>query len=220
MRKRPLRKPARAGTDDRLRLIAYEIHDGLCQQLAAGISFMNGYAEMRAKLPEQADELFQSGMEALNAAMHDTRELVGRLRYISGTQPHLVEAVNQLIHESHWSDAIEVSFHHDVPRNVLNYAEFNTAFRIIQESLNNVARHSRSVSARVEAIVNRGALRIRIEDDGVGVDPSHVEGDHFGIEGMRLRTALMEGRFDIDSRVGGGTRVQAEIPIGGGTVTG
>ncbi len=220
MRKRPLRRPAQAGSEDRLRLIAYEIHDGLCQQLAAGISFMNGYAEMRAKAPQQAEEVFQSGMEALNAAMYESRELVGRLRYISGAQPHFVEAVNQLIHESHWSDAIDVSFHHDVPRGSLNYAEFNTAFRIVQESLNNVARHSKSPSARVEAIVAGNVLRIRVEDDGVGFNPSHVEGEHFGIEGMRLRTALLEGRFHVDSRVGGGTRVQATIPISGGMAMG
>jgi two-component system sensor histidine kinase DegS len=206
-------RPARAGKDDRLRLIAYEIHDGLCQQLAAGIAYLNGYAEMRSKSPENGDEWFELGMQALGAAMHESRELVGRLRFLSGSHPHLVEAVNQLIHESHWSDAIDVRFHHDIPRGVLSYAEYNTAFRIIQESLNNVARHSRSKTARVEAIIDHSVLRIRVEDEGVGFDPSSVDGDRFGIEGMRLRAALLEGRLDIDSRVGRGTRVRAEIPI-------
>lgn len=220
MRKRSIPKRARAGPDDRLRLIAYEIHDGLCQQLAAGIAFLDGYAEMRSSSPKQAEELFRSGMDALNSAMHESRELVGRLRYISGAHPHLVEAVTQLIHESHWSDAVEVSFHHDVPRDCLNYAEFNTAHRIIQECLSNVARHSRSETARVEAIVSRGVLRIRVEDDGIGFDPAAVDDDHFGIEGMRLRASLIGGRFDIDSRIGIGTRVRVDIPLSGTTSTG
>jgi signal transduction histidine kinase len=214
MRKRPIRKLARTGTDDRLRLIAYEIHDGLCQQLAAGISYLSTFAETNPKAHGKDDQFFDLGMQALNAAMHESRELVGRLRQLSGSQPHLVEAINQLIHESHWSDTIEVSFHHDVPRGMLSYAEFNTTFRIIQESLNNVARHSGSETARVEAIVAGSVLRVRIEDDGIGFDPSSVNGDHFGIEGMRLRAALLEGQFDIDSRVGAGTRIRAEIPIG------
>ncbi len=214
MRKRPIRKLARTGTDDRLRLIAYEIHDGLCQQLAAGISYLSTFAETNPKAHGKDDQFFDLGMQALNSAMHESRELVGRLRQLSGSQPHLVEAINQLIHESHWSDTIEVSFHHDVPRGILSYAEFNTTFRIIQESLNNVARHSGSETARVEAIVAGCVLRVRIEDDGVGFDPSSVNGDHFGVEGMRLRAALLEGQFDIDSRVGAGTRIRAEIPIG------
>jgi two-component system, NarL family, sensor histidine kinase DegS len=220
MRKRPIRKTARSGPDDRLRLIAYEIHDGLCQQLAAGISYLTSYAETRSDSSGESDEWFDLGMQALGAAMHESRELVGRLRFLSGSHPHLVEAVNQLIHESHWSDRIEVSFHHDIPRSILSYTEFNTAFRIIQESLNNVARHSMSESARVEAIVAEDALRIRIEDEGIGFDPLSVDGDHFGIEGMRLRVALMEGRFDIDSRLGGGTHVRAEIPINGRAAAG
>lgn len=215
MRKRPTRSPMRAGSDDRLRLIAYEIHDGLCQQLAAGISFLSSYAEMSYGTNAKDDEFFKLGMQAIQAAMQESRELVGRLRCLSGSHPHLVEAVNQLIHESHWSDAIEVSFHHDVPRGVLSYAEFNTAFRIIQECLNNVARHSGSAKARVEAIVGEETLRLRIEDEGVGFLPSGVDGDHFGIEGMRMRAALIGGQFEIESSLGAGTRVSAEIPLRG-----
>lgn len=220
MRKRPIRKSAKTDAEDQVRLIAYEIHDGLCQQLAAGISYLNAYAETNSGAHAKDDELFGLGMQALNAAMHESRVLVGRLRFLSGIHPHLVEAVNQLTRESHWSDTIEVSFHHDIPRGVLSYAEFSTAFRIIQESLNNVARHSKSTVARVETILAGDVLRIQIEDEGIGFDTSRVVGDHFGIEGMRLRAETMHGHFEIDTRVGGGTRVRAEIPIGGATATG
>ena len=220
MRKRPIRKPVRTGSNDHIRLIAYEIHDGLCQQLAAGISYLSTYAETHPATDAKDDQFFQLGMQALNAAMHESRELVGRLRCLAGSHPHLVEAVNQLIHESHWSDSVHVSFHHDVPRGILSYAEFNTAFRIVQESLNNVARHSNSPTARVEAIVAGSLLRLRIEDDGVGFDPSTVEGEHFGIEGMRLRAAMLEGRLEVDSRVGVGTRIRAELPLGGPAAAG
>lgn len=216
MRKRHIRKPVMTGSDDRLRLIAYEIHDGLCQQLAAGISFLSTYASSNSGSIARNDEFFKLGMQAIEAAMQESRELVGRLRHLSGSHPHLVEAVNQLIHESHWSDAVDVSFHHDVPRGILSYAEFNTAFRIIQECLNNVARHSRSATARVEAIVTPGNLKLRIEDDGVGFVPSKIDGDHFGIEGMRLRAALHQGQFEIDSRIGVGTSIRVEIPLRNG----
>lgn len=215
MRKRPIQKPERTGSNEHIRLIAYEIHDGLCQQLAAGISYLSTYAEANPEARTKDDQFFQLGMQALNAAMHESRQLVGRLRCLSASHPHLVEAVNQLIHESHWSDAITVSFHHDVPRGILSYVEFNAAFRIIQESLNNVARHSGSTTARVEAIVAGSLLRIRIEDEGVGFDPNSVDDDRYGVEGMRLRTALLGGQFQVDSQVGAGTRVYAELPLGG-----
>ena len=215
MRKQTTPTPARIGSEDRLQLIAYEIHDGLSQQLAAGIGFLNAYAESRSPSHERHDKFFDQGMQALGAAMQDCRELVSGLRPPSGRHPHLVEAVSQLVHESHWSDSIEVSFRHDVPRDAISETEFNTAFRIIQESLNNVARHSRSTAARVEAIVAGDVLRVSVEDDGVGFDPAGVDGDHFGIEGMRLRTRLLGGQFEITSRPGGGTRVSAAIPVYG-----
>lgn len=214
MRKRSIRKPARIGPNEQLRLIAYEIHDGLCQQLAAGIAYLESHAEIRSESPKLADERFTQGMQALGAAMHESRELVRRLRCSCANHPHLVEAVNQLIYESHWSDSVDVTFHHDVPRDALSYAEFNTAFRIIQESLNNVARHSGSGSAHVEAILAGGVLRIRVEDAGAGFDPANVKGEHFGIEGMRRRVTLMKGQFELDSRAGVGTLVRAVIPVG------
>jgi two-component system sensor histidine kinase DegS len=152
-------------------------------------------------------------MQVLDQAMEEARQLVGRLRGSPADGRGLVDAVQRLIGESHWSNRLTVRFDHHVAEGALAPNEQDAAFRIIQESLNNAARHSQSEEARVRATVDCGVLRILVEDDGVGFDPWQVSGDHYGIEGMRLRAALLGGWLTVDSFAGHGTQVTAEIPL-------
>jgi signal transduction histidine kinase len=92
-------------------------------------------------------------------------------------------------------------------------------YRIVQEALNNVVKHSRA--KHVALLLDQSADRVSliIEDDGVGFDteqrfPSH----RFGVMGMRERTALLAGTFDIESTPGRGTTVAVRIPLPHGEV--
>ena len=87
------------------------------------------------------------------------------------------------------------------------------AFRIVQEALTNVVRHAgvREAAILIEAVDER--LRLRVEDQGSGFDPARVtSATTIGLTGMQERARLLGGRFSIDSRVGRGTRVEAELP--------
>ncbi len=97
------------------------------------------------------------------------------------------------------------------------------AFRIVQEAVNNCARHARPTKVGVHVTSRDGSLHLEIEDDGVGFDVVEVAarartGEAVGLEGMRERAEIAGGTFRVDSVPGRGTRVAAEIPLpdGGG----
>jgi signal transduction histidine kinase len=92
----------------------------------------------------------------------------------------------------------------------------NTAlFRIAQEALTNVVRHSQAGHARVELAYGGDAVSVCVEDDGRGFDLSALSKSKrpaWGLVGMEERASLLRGRLDLQSKLGRGTRVEVTIP--------
>jgi PAS domain S-box-containing protein len=82
-----------------------------------------------------------------------------------------------------------------------------TLFRILQESLNNVAKHSQASEVRIRFIEKNKSLSLLIEDNGVGFDPAVHKDQSFGLLGIRERALMMGGKTRISSAPGKGTRV-------------
>jgi PAS domain S-box-containing protein len=91
------------------------------------------------------------------------------------------------------------------------------AYRIVQEALTNVARHAGAKEAAVRIWPDQNTLVVQIEDKGVGFDPQAVlaSGTSSGLAGMRERAYLLGGQLTVESALGAGTRLIAELPIGG-----
>jgi signal transduction histidine kinase len=89
------------------------------------------------------------------------------------------------------------------------------AYRIVQEALTNVARHARVKKARVTLWFDQNVLGIQVEDKGNGFNPEAEmsKGNSNGLLGMQERTALLGGNLTIESAIGSGTRLLAEIPM-------
>ena len=88
-----------------------------------------------------------------------------------------------------------------------------TAYRIVQEALTNVAKHSNSAEATVRLSTHRQTLLIEVEDSGTGFDVESTlsAGKTSGLAGMRERAGLLDGTLTVDSRPGAGTRLTAEL---------
>jgi PAS domain S-box-containing protein len=86
-------------------------------------------------------------------------------------------------------------------------------FRVVQESLTNVARHAHATSVCVSAGISRGQLQVQVEDDGIGIRDSGVK-TSLGIAGMRERIEAIGGRFDMRPGKGSGTVVCVTVPVG------
>ena len=87
-------------------------------------------------------------------------------------------------------------------------------YRVAQEALRNVARHSGASSVEVELRAVGGGLELAVRDNGVGFDPTRKQGrPSLGLAGMRQRLALVDGELLIDSAPGGGTSIVARAPL-------
>jgi signal transduction histidine kinase len=90
-----------------------------------------------------------------------------------------------------------------------------TAFRIAQEALRNVERHSQASRARVSITFASREVALEVEDDGIGFDPEDFRDPHeghLGILGMKERAEMVGGRFELSSKPGKGTTVKAYLP--------
>ena len=88
------------------------------------------------------------------------------------------------------------------------------AYQVLREALSNAVRHSGASAIHIQAGVHGGAVRLIVEDDGVGFVTSQVDGNsHFGLSMMRERVELVGGILHIESSVGSGTRVVARLPL-------
>lgn len=87
-------------------------------------------------------------------------------------------------------------------------------FRIVQESLTNIARHAEATQVEITVTRNPGELCFEVRDNGKGFDRNTVaSAKSFGVVGMRERVAMLNGKFELDSEPGHGTRVRVCVPV-------
>lgn len=198
--------------EDERRRISYELHDEIGQALTA-IQLMLARALKASPehiTPEhgKSETLIKDLIVQVRRLSLDLNPLKLEIR---GLIPSLTEYFKRY---KIWS-GLSVKFEHSGLEkrkftNVIN----NTVYRIIQESLTNVARYAGVNSANVTVRVNRQTLRVRIADKGKGFNPKTlVVGRSGGISGMYERVLLLGGKLDIDSTPGKGTRLTAVIPL-------
>lgn len=192
------------------RSIALELHDEI-GQILTGLKLT---LEMSTRLPEGELRASLAGAQALvNELMTRTRELSLDLR--PATLDHLGLLSALLRHFRHYTSQTQVTvdFRHDGLEGRRFAPELETAaFRIVQEALTNIARHSEAEEAIVRIWAAPNTLVIEIEDNGKGFDTQAAFAAHqsSGLAGMRERALLSGGIFSVESSPPIGTRLTAE----------
>lgn len=203
----------RRADEERLR-IARELHD----VLAHSISVINVQAGVGLALldsdPEQARTALTTIKAASKEALGEVRQVLGTLR-APGEAPRApapgLDRLPELVEQaSRTGLTVEVTT--EGTEAPLPPGADLAAFRIVQEALTNVVRHSGSRTARVRIAYAPGRLRLRIDDDGpaTGTDQG---GSGNGLAGMRERAAALGGTIEAGTRTDGGFRVDADLPI-------
>ncbi|MEZ6109458.1 MAG: PAS domain S-box protein [Pirellulaceae bacterium] len=202
--------------DRERKLLAYELHDGLIQYVAgAQMAVQTAEADVtqHAGLPRAAEAL-RRAMTSLGKGMNEGRRLIGELRPMSLEEMDIVSAIDFLIQEEESQSGCEFQFEHNVSSHRFDALLENTLFRIVQESLTNIRRHSGAKSANVGLTELPGErLILSIEDGGSGFHVADVPADRFGLEGIRERARLLGGHARIDSTPGHGTRIIVSLPL-------
>lgn len=200
-------------SDHERQLIAYEIHDGLAQQLAGAIMQIQAFAHLKDKNPKEAAKALDAGLTMLQQGHFEARRLIAGVRPPILDESGVVEAVAHLIHEVGRDKGPTIDFHSGVAFDRLDPTLENAIYRIAQEALANACKHSNSERVQVSLLQRVDRLRIEIRDWGDGFDPKAVPKSHFGLEGIRQRARLLGGKCSIRSREGKGTRVTVELPV-------
>jgi PAS domain S-box-containing protein len=207
-----LRHMLRASDHER-QLIAYEIHDGVAQRLAAAIMQFQAHEHLRRTQPEEAETARAAGLQMLRQANLETRRLISGVRPPILDESGIAAAVAHLVHDERSNTGLAIEFVSRVAFDRLPRVLENAIYRIAQEALTNACRHSRAQRICVSFVQEESSVRLEVQDWGQGFDPANVEGDHFGLEGIRERARLLGGQAAIVSRPGEGTTVSAILPL-------
>ncbi len=199
-----------AREDERARL-ARDLHDELGALLTAA---KLDVARLRPGLQQSAPALMprvEHLVETLNSGIALKRRIIEDLRPSSLDNLGLLPALEILCSE--FAERLQVQLHTDLAPVALSASADLTAFRLVQESLSNIAKHAQARLVTVAVAEQDGMASIRVSDDGVGFDPARLALGSHGLVGMRYRVQAEGGQLGIDSAPGEGTRVQALLPL-------
>ncbi|MBI2888289.1 MAG: HAMP domain-containing protein [Chloroflexi bacterium] len=197
--------------------IGRELHDGAAQDLATLVVALETL-EADAALPQGRRDLVQRVKAQARMALQEVRRLLLDLRPSGLDELGLVPAVRWYVETRLASSGIEHAVTALGQERRLSPALETTLFRIVQEAVNNAARHAQPRRIAVTLDFTGPAMVATVEDDGRGFDPAiergGASGQALGLMGMRERAALAGGSLAIHSQPGQGTRVEARIPTG------
>ncbi len=193
--------------------IARELHDDLSQRM---VLLQIGLDHFKQEMPDLSPEAQQHLDKVAAMAMEvssDIHNLSHQLHPSKLETLGLVSSLRGFCREFSVQHKLEVQFlERDIPRQIPNDVTL-CLFRITQEALRNVARHSGAVEATVELSANTAGIELRISDPGRGFDIESAKGaDGLGLISMRERLRLVGGHLSIESGQSRGTRIRARVP--------
>lgn len=200
-------------SDHERQLIAYDIHDGLAQELAGAIMQFETYREGRETQRESAATAFQSGMTLLRQCFAEARRIISHVRPPVLDESGIRTALIHLIRDPALSAGPHIRFRSRGMSLRMEPVLEDVVYRIVQEGLSNARHHSQSSEVHITCVQHRGRLRIRIRDWGVGFDLDQVDKNCFGLEGIRARARLLQGTCRIRSELGRGTTLIVDLPV-------
>ncbi|TAK66363.1 MAG: PAS domain S-box protein [Bacteroidetes bacterium] len=204
--------------EEERRSLARELHDDLTQWLS-GMKLFIGLLEEQVASNKTVKNKLRRMKKQIDNKVVDVRRLSMHLRPSTLDDFGLSTALMRLCEDYQKTYRIRCYFN----AKGLLYERFSAeveiaVYRITQEALNNVVKHSKAKKARVSVSWNNPMLNLKIEDNGIGLEPAktwgaRTNGSGLGLVSMRERSELVNGIFHIFSQPGTGTRIDVDIPI-------
>jgi PAS domain S-box-containing protein len=204
---------ARTQREERRR-IARDLHDIVLQDLAGALQSLR-LTHLRSRAAESNLD-FEEELSALRRALSGLRSAIHDLRHekerpFLESVESLVELNRQATPERNIALVIEEGFPEELP------GEGSVELlRVLQEALTNARRHSGARNVEVSLRTEGDAVLAEVADDGRGFDTGSVRAG-VGLSAMRERVEALDGRIEVKSRPGEGTRVEVRVPLGDGT---
>ncbi|MFO7274299.1 MAG: histidine kinase [Bacillota bacterium] len=202
--------------EEERRRLARDIHDGPAQMLANVVLRLEVCQRLLAEDPDRARTELERLKQMVRDSLQDVRKIIFDLRPMALDDLGLVPALRQYVAGFEEKTGLPTRLVTRGPVRRLDPAVEITVYRVVQEALNNVWKHASATEAVVRLEFARDRLWAEVIDDGVGFDPAEGAGrvDRFGLTNMRERVGMVDGRLDVVSERGKGTRVRIEVPVG------
>jgi signal transduction histidine kinase/ligand-binding sensor domain-containing protein len=222
LRLRQLRQEFNIGLESRVQertRIARDLHDTLLQSVHALLLRLQTVSNVLPSQPDEAKRRIDRVIEQTSSAVTEGRDTLNELR-ASASMIDLDQAVTNFAQEilSNSPPDVVPEIHVRVegtPRS-LNPIVRDEIYRIVTEAVRNAIEHANAARIEVQILYQEHHLRLRIGDNGTGIDPAILDQNHkpghWGLRGMRERAKLVGGTFEVWSKVGSGTDIELSIP--------
>jgi PAS domain S-box-containing protein len=190
--------------------LGQELHDGLCQHLTA-VAFMARSVGVRLKNHRVIDAAdIDKIAQLVNDAATDTRDLSRALHRVDVDAAGLVTALQDLVDREIWKTPCRLEVKPSFQ--ILDDTVATQLYRIAREAVINASKHAQAREIVIKLERSRRGLALRVIDDGVGFSDPTKRTQGLGFHIMNYRARLVDGRLEIDSSKGGGTRVSCYLP--------
>ena len=196
--------------EEERRSISRELHDEIGQSLTALLMEASAAAAEPRESSEQAARLLSIKTLA-ETSLESVRNMALLLRPPMLDDLGLIPAVEWQAREIAKRTGMKVRVSANEFEDILSDEQRTCIYRIVQEALNNSARHSRAHTVHVELEDRGGRVRLIVRDDGSGFDAQGVRG--LGLLGMEERVRRAGGNFDLETQAGHGTQIRVTLPL-------
>jgi signal transduction histidine kinase len=192
------------------RRIAGDIHDGISQRLVSAFYHLSA----AQSLSGPGDALAE--LEATSALVHDALDEARRA--IVGLRPSVLDDLGLPAGITSLAGSLGAEVTTEVhvelePRQLPPHIE-TALYRIVQEALQNIAKHAHASAVEIDLAWRDGSVRLTVRDDGVGFDAHGPTGPlSFGLVGLAERAALLGAQLEVRSRIGEGTTITVTVPV-------
>ena len=203
--------------EEERRRIARELHDDINQRLALVVIEIGNLLSDPSTMTTQGKTTIQSLNQRLVRISDDVRRMAYQFHPSILDDLGLIAALKHMADE--WSEKtgiktiiVQEETTDPLPRDIAS-----CLYRVAQESLTNIMKHARATRVEIELTCDDQEITLSIYDTGVGFDLTDIQARHpgLGLVNMRERVRSMQGRLDIQSELGRGTRIIAKIPFSG-----
>ncbi|MBI4305153.1 MAG: HAMP domain-containing protein [Chloroflexi bacterium] len=194
--------------------VSRELHDGIGQALSALTMGLERIGDGGPKGPNDLETRVDRLRELATDALRDLRRLTIALRPAALDDLGLVPAIRRYAELFLEPAGVEFEVQEEGATGRLDPSLETIVYRVVQEAINNIARHSGAAKAVIRLRSMPGVIAVTVRDNGRGFDPTlAIDSPGVGIQGMQERASLAGGKLTVDSKPDYGTVVRLEIPL-------
>lgn len=198
------------------RRIARDLHDELGQTLTALKLNLGLTLSDLSEVPQASLQRLEGLIGHVDGAVEKVREIAANLRPAMLDDLGFEATAEWFLNQCTDRGGLEVRWWSGTAGTGRAKGEVATAlFRILQECMTNVSRHSNASSVTVDYTERAGSAVLEINDNGEGFDPGQSRPFGFGLLGIRERVAMLDGTLNVESAIGRGVRIKVELPMEG-----